>query len=116
MVLATVKTQLSPIACILLLAAIAVIISIIVLIKKLKYDFKQVLKSLSISFLISILVEIILLIIGLIFFFSPILCKPSGYCPSQIEMFLQSIPYTLPLIFLIVSLIYLTIKLIKKKK
>ncbi|MCG2692692.1 hypothetical protein L6279_01120 [Candidatus Parcubacteria bacterium] len=105
--------SLSPAFYILVLLTIAIIASIIILIKKLNYDFKQISKSVGISLLITIGIKIILLIVS--FFLPQPMCKMGAHCPSNAELLLSLSPYTIPAIFLIILLIYLIIKIVKNK-
>ena len=108
---AILKTQFSPLVYVLLLIIIVVIASIILLIKKLKYSPKQILKYLGSSLLITILIGTFLFLMIIIF--------PSlfiVYDASALSVFISLFLRASPFIFLIVLLVYLIIKVVKKKK
>jgi len=105
--------SLSPTFYVLVLLTIIIIASIIFLIKKLNYNFKQISKSIGLSLLITIGIKIILLIVS--FFLPQPMCKMGAHCPSNAELLLHLSLYTIPAIFLIVLLIYLIVKILKNK-
>lgn len=108
--------EVSPIFYLVLFAAVAIIASIIILFRSLRYDFKQISKSIVISLLITVGIEIVLLIAS---FFEPQpMCKTGlvgANCPTNAELLLQSSSYRLPAIFLIVLLIYLIARAVRKR-
>ncbi|MBI2499561.1 hypothetical protein HYV88_04945 [Candidatus Woesearchaeota archaeon] len=96
------------------LVIIAIITLIIFFIRKLNYNFKQVLKSIWISLLITISIQILVLLVSM-FLLPQQLCKIGANCPTNAEVSLSFLPYTTPIIFLFVILIYYIKKFIKKK-
>jgi len=95
---------------ILLSLVILLVTLVIFLIKKLKYDAKQIWKSIGISLLISIGIQLLLMIIS--FFLPQPMCKIGGHCPSQAEILLLLSPYIIPGVFLIAILFYYIIILL----
>ena len=98
---------------ILLLAVVVIVIFIIFFIKKLKYNSKQILKSIIISLLITFGIQILFLVISR--FLPQPTCKIGGHCPTTAEISLLFFHYTAPAIFLIVILIYYIIKFARRK-
>ena len=114
MVEVTAETAFFPLFYIIIISAIVIIALIIFFIGKLKYNSKQIWKSIWVSLLITIGIHLLMLIIS--FFLPQPMCK-QGYwdCSNNAELLLGISPYTIPLIFLIVILIYYIIKVIKKR-
>ena len=111
-----VSKSLSPEFYVTIFIAIVILALIVLLTRKLNYDFNKILKSIGISLLITVGIKIFLLIIS--FFLSQPMCKTianGGRCPTNADILLASSLYTLPAIFLIVLLIYLIIKITKAK-
>ena len=109
---------------ILFFAIIAVLGILIFCIKKLKQDYKQVLKSIGICLLIVIALEIIILILGLSLNWFELTyvtekvecvgCHPVS--PGEFEIFLLSTTVTAPSLLCITLLAYYLVKVFRKKK
>lgn len=112
-----ITNNLSPLFYIAIITIIIVITLIIFFIKKLNYNFKQVLKSIWISLLITIGIQILVLLIGA-FILPEAICDAKNStvrCPTNADIFLSYLPYTMPVILLFIILIYYTTKFIRKK-
>ena len=71
-------------------------------------------KSIKVPLLITIFIEIILLVYAT--FLMPLSeCKPGAHCSSNLEYFINVMPYTIPAIFVIVIIIHLITKFLRKK-
>lgn len=109
------RSSFSPVFYIAIFLIIVVVGLVVFFIKKLKYGLNQILKSVGISLLITSCIEILFYLIGSLLGFFRVYCKPGGHCPGPFEIFLEYLPYTATLIFLLTILIYYITKFIKNK-
>lgn len=109
-----VTTNFSSVFYISVLSVVIAIFLIVFLIKKLKYNSKQVWKSVGTSLSITVGVQALLLVVSL--FLPQPVCTIGSNCPSNSQLLIQASVYTTPIIFLIVTLFYYMTKLLKSTK
>lgn len=118
-------SQISPLGYVLFFVILAVLGILIFCIKKLKYSYKQVLKSVGLCLIIVVAIEIIILILGLSLNWFELQyqtaekpdCINCYYdYPTEFEAFLYSTAVTGPSLLGITLLAYYLVKVFRKKK
>jgi len=101
---------------IMIIGVIVIIALIIFFMRNLKYNSKQIWKSIGVSLLITIGIELLLMFISI--FLPQPMCQigiMSSYCPTNAEILLNFSPFTFPAIFLVVLFFYYLIRFIKNR-